>query len=105
MAAMQGRGVPASIVSQGRDLHESAHLAARGFYRETRYYTAERGVPASRWQPGTGTGWTSPMSLSGTPLEFGSYSNVGEDNPYVFGEILAMPQGRIQELTDEGALY
>ena len=105
MAAMQSRGVPASIVSQGRDLHESAHLAARGFYRETRYYTAERRVPASRWQPGTGTGWTSPMSLSGTPLEFGSYSNVGEDNAYVFGEILAMPAERIRQLTEDGVLY
>ena len=105
MEAMQSQGVPASIVSQGRDLHESAHLEARDFYRETRYYTAERGVPASRWQAGTGTGWNTPMRLSETPLEFGCYSNVGEDNPYVFGEILAMPQGRIQELTDEGVLY
>ena len=105
MEAMQSQGVPASIVSQGRDLHESAHLEARDFYRETRYYTAERGVPASRWQAGIGTGWNTPMRLSETPLEFGRYSNVGEDNPYVFGEILAMPQGRIRELTDEGVLY
>ena len=105
MAAMQSQGVPASIVSQGRDLHESAHLAARGFYQETRYYTAERGVPADRWQAGTGTGWTTPMRLSGTPLELGRYSNVGEDNPYVFGEILAMPGERVRKLTDEGALY
>ena len=45
------------------------------------------------------------MRLSGTPLEFGGYSNVGEDNDYVFGEILAMPPDRIRKLTEEGVLY
>ena len=90
---------------QGQDLHESAHLEARDFYRETRYYTAERDVPAARWQAGTGTGWSSPFRLSGTPAEFGRYSNVGEDNDYVFGEMLAMPPDQIQKLTDDGVLY
>lgn len=105
MEALQAEGVPAGIVSQGQDLYESAHLEARDFYRETRYYTAERDVPAARWQAGTGTGWSSPLRLSGTPAEFGGYSNVGEDNDYVFGEMLAMPSDQIQKLTDDGVLY
>ena len=105
MEAMQGQGVPAAIVSQGRDLHESVHLKSRDFYRETRYYTAQRGVPASRWQPGTGTGWNMPMSLSETPLEFGRYSNVGENNPYVFGQVLGMTPERMRKLAEDGALY
>ena len=45
------------------------------------------------------------MRLSETPAEFGHYSNVGEDNGYVFGEMLAMPPDRIQKLTDDGVLY
>ena len=38
-------------------------------------------------------------------MEFGQYSNVGEDNDYVFREILGMPESQIQALKEDGSLY
>ena len=98
MERMQQGGIPASIVSQGQDLYASPHLKERGFYRETKYYQAERDKPASQWQQGSGIGWTTPVQLSETPMEFGYYSNIGEDNPYVFGELLGIPPEEVDRL-------
>ena len=105
MEKMQGAGVAASIVSQGKDLYESPHLKARGFYRETKYYTAERGKVASEWKEGSGIGWSTPVHLSETPMEFGHYSNIGEDNPYVFQELLGMSQTQVRQLEAEEVVY
>ena len=105
MERMQGAGVAASIVSQGQDLSESPHLKGRDFYRETRYYETERGKPATEWKAGQGTGWTTPMRLSETPTEFGHYSNVGEDNPYVLQDLLGLSSTEIRRLTAEQVLY
>ena len=84
MARLQAEGVPASIVSQGDDLYASEHLKARDFYRPTPSYVAERGTPAWEWEHRDSIAWTSPVKLSETPMKFGQYSNVGEDNDYVF---------------------
>ena len=89
MERMQREGVPASIVSQGDDLYSSEHLKARDFYRPTPYYVAER---APRWEWKSAIAFlNTPAKLSRTPMDFGHYSNVGEDNDYVFREILACP--------------
>ena len=105
MERMQGEGVPASIVSQGDDLYESEHLKARDFYRPSPSYVAERGTPAWEWEKRDSLAWTTPARLSETPMEFGHYSNVGEDNDYVFQEILGMPESEIESLMESGALY
>ena len=105
MAEMQEAGVAASIVSQGQDLYESPHLKARDFYRETRYYEAERGKVATEWKAGTSVAWTTPMRLSETPMEFGHYSNIGEDNSYVFQELLGMSEAEVQRLVAEEVVY
>jgi crotonobetainyl-CoA:carnitine CoA-transferase CaiB-like acyl-CoA transferase len=105
MAGMQAEGVPASIVSQGDDLYASEHLKARDFYRPTPYYIAERGTPAWEWEKRDSLAWSTPARLSETPMEFGHYSNVGEDNDYVFREILGMPDSRIEALKEDGSLY
>ena len=105
MEQMQKAGVAASMVSRGQDLYNSAHLQARGFYQETRYYEAERGKPASEWKPGTGIGWTTPVHLSETPMELGEYSNIGEDNHYVFEELLGMPPSEVRRLMEEEVIY
>ena len=86
MEQMQREGVPASIVSQGDDLFASEHLKARDFYRPTPAYVAERGTPAWEWEKRESLAWNTPAHLSETPMEFGNYSNVGEDNEYVFRE-------------------
>ncbi len=105
MAVLQQAGVPASIVSQGHDLYESAHLKARDFYRETKYYLAERGTPASQWEEGSSLAWNTPVRLSKTPMEFGRYSNIGEDNAYVFGGLLGLSPTEIARLSEDEVIY
>ena len=105
MELMQREGVPASIVAQGDDLFDSPHLKARNFYRPSPYYVAERGTPAWEWEKRDSLAWSSPVRLSETPMEFGHYSNVGEDNDYVFREILGMPDAEIESLMENGSLY
>ena len=105
MELMQKEGVPASIVSQGNDLYASEHLKERDFYRASTSYVAERGTPAWEWEQRDSLAWSSPVRLSETPMEFGHYSNVGEDNDYVFREILGMPESEIESLMESGALY
>ena len=105
MEKLQQAGVPASIVSQGQDLYDSPHLKARQFYRPTRYYTTERGTPAYQWEEGESIAWSMPAHMSETPMQFGHYSNVGEDNPYVFEQLLAMPPEEIERLVSEEVIY
>ena len=105
MERLQREGVPASVVSQGDDLYASEHLKARDFYRPSPSYVAERGTPAWEWEHRDSLAWSSPVRLSETPMEFGKYSNVGEDNDYVFREILGMPESEIEALMESGALY
>lgn len=105
MERLQSAGVPAGIVSQGRDLHDSEHLQSRSFYQETRYWEAERGVKATEWTEGESVSWSIPARMSETPIAFGKYSNIGEDNAYVFGELLGMPAGEIARLENAGVIY
>ena len=105
MEILQAAGAPAGMVSQGEDLNGSAHLKSRGFYQDTRYWEAERGVKATEWTEGESVSWTIPARMSGTPIEFGRYSNIGEDNAYVFGELLGMPSAEIQRLEEAGVIY
>jgi benzylsuccinate CoA-transferase BbsF subunit len=105
MDKLQSAGVPAGMVSQGKDLHDNKHLKSRGFYQDTRYWEAQRGVKATEWEEGDSVSWTIPARMSGTPIEFGAYSNIGDDNAYVFGELLGMPVSEIQRLEDAGVIY
>lgn len=105
MDKLQQAGVPASIVSQGQDLHDSKHLKARDFYRDTNYYVAERGTHASQWEEGSSIAWSMPFSMSKTPVEFGKYTNIGEDNSYVFGELLGLSPEEIARLSEKEVIY
>ena len=105
MDKLQASGVPASIVSKGQDLHDSEHLKARDFYRETDYYVAERGTPASQWEEGSSISWSMPFNMSKTPVEFGKYTNIGEDNSHVFGELLGLSAAEIARLSEKEVIY
>ena len=105
MDALQAAGVPAGIVSQGADLNESAHLRSRNFYQDTQYWEAERGVKATEWVEGESVSWSIPAKMSGTPIAFGKYSNIGEDNAYVFGELLGLTDNEIAKLEAAGVIY
>ncbi len=105
METLQQAGVAASIVSQGQDLYNSPHLKARDFYHSTRYYEAERGTAASQWKEGGSIAWSIPAHLSETPAELGHYSNIGEDNPYVFQELLGLPRQEFDRLCSDEVIY
>ena len=105
MRALQEAGVPAGIVSQGADLDDSAHLRSRNFYQDTEYWEAERGVKATEWEKGASVSWSIPARMSGTPISFGKYSNIGEDNAYVFGELLGLTKAEIAGLEEAGVIY
>ena len=105
MERLQRGGVRASIVSQGQDLHDSPHLKARKFYQPTPYYVSEKGTMASQWEKGESIAWSMPVRMSETPLEFGHFSNIGEDNPYVFGQLLGIPPDQIAQLEADEAIY
>ena len=105
MSLLQNQGIPAGIVAQGEDLHDSKHLQSRTFYRETQYWEAQRGVKATEWPEGESVSWSIPARMSETPISFGKYSNIGEDNAFVFGELLGMSPAEIQELEASGVIY
>ena len=105
MRNLQQAGVPAGIVSQGADLNESVHLESRNFYQDTQYWEAERGVKATEWVEGESVSWSIPAKMSGTPIAFGKYSNIGEDNAYVFGELLGLANTEIAKLEEAGVIY
>ena len=105
MDALQAAGVPAGIVSQGQDLHDSGHLQSRGFYQDTRYWAAERAVKATEWTEGESLSWSIPAKMSATPIAFGEYRNIGADNAYVFRELLGLPAGEIKRLEEAGVIY
>ena len=105
MDSLQQAGVPAGIVSQGADLNDSEHLQSRDFYQDTQYWEAERGIKATEWVEGESVSWSIPAKMSGTPIAFGKYSNIGEDNAYVFGELLGLTAAEIAELEEAGVIY
>jgi crotonobetainyl-CoA:carnitine CoA-transferase CaiB-like acyl-CoA transferase len=105
MNRLQGAGVPASLVSQGQDLYESPHLKAREFYRPTPFYLADRSKPAWEWESMEGISSANPPKMSESPMEFGHYSNIGEDNDYVFKEILGMSQKEVERLKENQSLF
>ena len=105
METLQAAGVPAGMVSQGQDLNANAHLKSREFYQDTQYWEAERGVKATEWTEGESVSWSIPAKMSATPIPFSKYSNIGEDNAYVFGQLLGMPDDEIERLESEGVIY
>lgn len=105
MDTLQQAGVPAGIISQGTDLNASAHLKSRNFYQDTQYWEAERGVKATEWVEGESVSWSIPAKMSGTPIAFGNYSNIGQDNAYVFGDLLGLTNAEIAELEAAGVIY
>ena len=105
MTRLQEAGVPASLVSQGKDLYESAHLKAREFYRPTPFYLANRDKPAWEWETGEAIASVIPPKMSESPMEFGHYSNIGEDNDHVFKELLGMSDAEVRRFTENQSLY
>jgi benzylsuccinate CoA-transferase BbsF subunit len=100
MARMDKAGVPVGIVMKGEDLSEDSHLKERGFYLEFEYHAPPMtvGSPVA----GKSVAMRVPMLLSETPPRFGPISRMGEDNEYVYGQIVGLSAEEIKHLTEEG---
>jgi benzylsuccinate CoA-transferase BbsF subunit len=92
MHALQARGVPAGVVQRAEDTNENdPHIAARGLFFELDH-------------PVIG-----PARFEGTPIQFSvteqqnwrSAPLLGEDNAYVFKELLGVPDGEFAILAEE----
>ena len=95
MTVLQEAGVAAGVVQNTEDQrHRDRQLADREFFEE---------VPHAK--KGTVVAAGIPVGLTGTPGRSGlAGSSVGEDNEYVFGELLGMTREEIQLATEAGAI-
>ena len=91
---LQAAGIAASPPLLNREVLESEHIATRNFWVEKEHL--EVGV---RRHAGI------PWHFSETPLEVKRAAPVmGQDNEYVFGELLGMSSAEIADLTERGVL-
>jgi crotonobetainyl-CoA:carnitine CoA-transferase CaiB-like acyl-CoA transferase len=95
MSALQEAGVAAGVVQNTEDqLHRDRQLVDRKFFEE---------VPHAK--KGTVIAAGIPVGLTGTPGCSGrAGAAVGEDNEYVFGELLGMSREEIQRAIEAGAI-
>lgn len=91
--ALQRVGVGAGVVQDGKRLFNDPHLRARGFFT-----SVDDPCIGPVEYPGP------YIRLSETPGRMGRSHSFGEDNLYVFGELLDMPEAEIRRLMDLGAL-
>ena len=57
------------------------------------------------WEGMEGISSANPPKLSESPMDYGHYSNIGEDNDYVFKEILGMSDVEVQRLHENQSLF
>ena len=93
MEALQRAGVPAAVVQDGADLFGDPHLRSRGFMK-----TIEHPLTEAVEYPDV------PLRLRETPGRLEWWHTMGQDNGYVFGEILGMSAAEIASLREAGAL-
>ncbi len=93
MALLQGAGVPAGVVQDGADLFADRHLRARGFMN-----SIDHPMTGAIEYPGV------PIRLWETPGRLDWWHEMGQDNRYVFEEILGMSELEIAGLKGAGVL-
>ncbi|MBI4299308.1 MAG: CoA transferase [Chloroflexi bacterium] len=95
MHMLQRNRVPAGVVQSGEQLFHDIHLRARNFI-----------VPIEHCPP-EGTMWHTSVNvnLSETPGRVRGLHALGQDNDYVFGEILGLSKDEVARLTEKKVLY
>ena len=93
MEVLQRAGTPAAAVQDGADLFADPHLRARGFVNSIDH-------------PSTGAIEypEAPVRLWDTPGRLEWWRTMGQDNGYVFGQILGMSESEITSLQESGVL-
>lgn len=94
METLQQAGVPAGVVMTGKDLNSDPHLRERGFLVE---------IEHPEMTTLTFPGFT--VRLSETPAQIRRHAPLlGQDNDYVYGELLGLAQREYLTLVEQGAL-
>ena len=95
MVRLQEAGIAAGVAQTAQDLFEhDPQLAERGFFEEVEHF--EKGTEIA-----TGV----PLGLTGTPgRTTRSGVALGQDNDYVFGELLGLSPQEIRECVEAGAI-
>ena len=94
MQILQEAGVPAGVVQSAEDLAQDPHLNARGYF--VRSERTGRGLPMADAFPATFTGTKTPR-WKAAPL-------LGEDNYYVFIELLGLEEGELSSYVERGII-
>ena len=93
MEMFQGVGIPAAAVQDGKDLFADPHLRTRGFVN-----------PIDHPSTGSIEYPEAPVRLWETPGRLDWWHTMGQDNGYVFGELLGMSESEIASLQESGVL-
>ncbi len=94
MARLQEQGVAAGVVQDASDLANDPQLRARGFFIELEH--PELGKTISD---------ATPIRLSDTPAKYNRAAPIqGQDNDYVYGELLGMSEDEVAELREQGII-
>jgi len=88
MALLQAQGVAAGVVQNARDLAQDPQLKERGFFIELDHPRMGKTVSDA-----------TPVRLSATPPRYSRPAPLpGQDNDYVYGEILGLSESEINKL-------
>ncbi len=94
VALLQGEGVAAGVVQDASDLAKDPQLKERGFFVELEH--PELGKTISD---------AVPVRLSTTPARYSRAAPLmGQDNDYVYRELLGMSEGEVAKLRQQGVV-
>ena len=94
MASLQEQEVAAGVVQDASDLAQDPQLKERGFFIELDH--PELGKTISD---------AAPIRLSDTPARYIRAAPIlGQDNGYVYGELLGMNEGELTKLREQGVI-
>ena len=94
MEQLQAAGIAAGVVKDAGDLAQDPHLAARNFFIESQHPLL-----------GNTTADSTPIKLSRTPARFQRPAPLlGQDNRYVFQELLGLSQGELSRYIKNGVI-
>ena len=94
MARLQEQGVAAGVVEDASDLAQDPQLKERGFF-----------IELDHPQLGKTISDAVPVRLSDTLARYTRSAPVlGQDNAYVYGELLGMSEGELAELKEQSVV-
>ncbi len=94
MALLQGQGVPAGVVQDASDLANDPQLRERGVFVELDHPETGRTISDA-----------TPIKLSGTPARYiRAAPTLGQDNNYVYKQLLGVSDGEVAELKEQGII-